>query len=66
MSEGESAFSFVVKRGWLLSMSFVIIAGWFGFMHCLKTQEKAQDVINKVIIESGQELKTSKAAAPKK
>ncbi len=66
MPEGESALSFVVKRGWLLSMSFVIIAGWFGFMHCLKAQEKAQDVINKVIIESGQEVKAPKSASPKK
>lgn len=66
MPEGESVFSFVVKRGWLLSMSFVIVTGWFGFMHCLKAQERAQDTINKVLIESTQDIKVSKTTPPKK
>jgi len=35
-------------------------------MHCLKTQEKAQDAINKVIIESSQDVKVSKSTQPKK
>ena len=65
MPDGEN--SPAQSRGWFLSITLVIIIGTVSYIHLLRIQERAQDCINKVLIEANQDVNvTKKVKAPPK